>query len=131
MPFYAAGARYTKEFTWTRIRSKRQRCVVALGRWSGVVASVTVNGHEAGSIAFAPYELDVSRFMQSAKNVITVTVYGSLKNTLGPHHNNPPLGRAWPSQFQQGAKGGYPSGSAYSTVGYGLIKDFTLNRLEE
>ena len=131
MPFYAAGVRYTKEFAWTPTRSKPERCVVALGRWSGVVAGVTVNGHEAGSIAFAPYELDVSRFLQSARNVVTVTVYGSLKNALGPHHNNPPLGRAWPSQFQQGAKGGYPSGSAYSTVGYGLVDDFVLRRVEE
>jgi hypothetical protein len=127
MPFYAGGVSYTKEFAWRG--SKWRQCVVALGRWSGVVAGVTVNGREAGSIAFAPYELDVSRLLRYGKNEITVTVYGSLKNSLGPHHNNPSLGRAWPSQFQQGAKEGYPRGAAYSTVGYGLFDDFILRNV--
>ncbi len=55
-----------------------------------------------------------------------MTVFGTLKNTLGPHHNNPSLGTAWPGMFQKGAAGGYPPGSAYSVVGYGLFDDFKL-----
>jgi hypothetical protein len=59
---------------------------------------------------------------------VSVIVYGTLKNTLGPFHNNPPLGMAWPGSFQQGAKGGYPPGSEYSVVDYGLFGDFKLLR---
>jgi hypothetical protein len=85
-----------------------------------------VNGRKAGSIAFAPFECDVTKHLRPGKNEVAVVVYGSLKNTLGPHHNNPALGAAWPAQFQQGAKGGYPPGLEYSVVDYGLLEDFVL-----
>jgi len=55
-----------------------------------------------------------------------VAVIGTLKNTLGPFHNKPLLGRAWPSGFQQGAKDGRPAGKDYSVVGYGLFEDFKI-----
>jgi hypothetical protein len=55
-----------------------------------------------------------------------VVVFGTLKNTLGPFHNSPPLGSAWPGSFQRGAKGGPPPGSAYSVLDYGLFEDFKL-----
>jgi hypothetical protein len=59
-------------------------------------------------------------------NEVEVRVFGTLKNALGPFHNNPPLGRAWPGSFQQGAKGGRPAGQAYSVVDYGLFEDFKI-----
>ena len=59
---------------------------------------------------------------------VEVHVIGTLKNTLGPHHNSPPLGRAWPGSFQQGAKGGRPPGKGYDFVGYGLFEDFKILR---
>ena len=73
-----------------------------------------------------PYRLDVTGLMTLGTNDVSVSVVGTLKNTLGPFHNDPPLGRAWPGSFQQGAKGGRPSGSEYSVVGYGLFEDFKL-----
>jgi hypothetical protein len=86
-----------------------------------------VNGKQAGWIGCAPFELEVTHFLRPGDNVVTVTVYGSLKNTLGPHHNSPPPGKAWPGQFQKGAAGGFPPGTAYSTIGYGLFEEFVLN----
>jgi hypothetical protein len=126
MPFYADGVSYTKSFDLAAGQIKSRRFVIRLGRWRGVIAGVTVNNREAGTIAFAPYELDVTKALKPGTNSVTVTVYGSLKNTLGPHHNNPLLGRAWPSQFQEGAKEGRSPGSEYSNVGYGLFEDFVL-----
>ena len=123
MPFYAGRVSYTREFKL----APGTRAVVALGRWSGVVAVVAVNGKQAGWIGCAPFELEVTHFLRPSDNVVTVTVYGSLKNTLGPHHNSPPPGKAWPGQFQKGAAGGFPPGTAYSTIGYGLFEEFVLN----
>jgi hypothetical protein len=85
-----------------------------------------VNGKKAGVIGFEPFELDVRPHLKPGVNEVSVVVYGSLKNTLGPHHNNPLLGRAWPGAFQQGAKDGRPPGSKYSVVGYGLVEDFSV-----
>ncbi|HSQ75825.1 MAG TPA: hypothetical protein VLT13_09730, partial [Bacteroidota bacterium] len=104
------------------------RFAVRLGKWNGTMATVTVNGTDAGVIAFPPYDLDVTNALKAGENTICVAVYGSLKNTLGPHHNNPSPGRAWPSQFQQGAKEGVAPGREYSTIGYGLFEDFTLSQ---
>jgi hypothetical protein len=124
LPFYAGKVSYTGEFSLSE--APPGRTVVALGRWSGVVAAVTVNGTEAGWIGIPGYDLDVAPLLKTGANEVIVTVYGSLKNTLGPHHNAPPLGRAWPGQFQKGAPGGYPPGSAYSTIGYGLMEEFEI-----
>jgi hypothetical protein len=131
LPFYADGVSYTQAFDVSAAQIRSRRYVVRLGRWQGVVAGVTVNGRDAGMIAFAPYELEVTKVLRPGTNRVTVTVYGSLKNTLGPHHNQPALGRAWPSQFQQGPKEGRGPGSAYSTVGYGLFEDFLLRSSHE
>jgi hypothetical protein len=126
MPFYSGGVEYKQEFEITKSEAGARRFVVRLGKWNGVVSSVFVNGKEAGVIAFPPHELDITDMIQAGLNNVVITLYGSLKNTLGPHHNNPPLGRAWPSQFQVGAKGRVALASDYSTVPYGLFEDFEL-----
>jgi hypothetical protein len=126
MPFYGDKVGYAKNVQFTEKDLKRGGVFVQLEGWSGVVAEVLVNGKKAGVIAFEPFELDISRQLRPGINEIAVLVCGSLKNTLGPHHNNPLLGRAWPGQFQQGAKDGRPSGSKYSLVGYGLMEGFRV-----
>ncbi len=126
MPFYADGVRYTRTYDMPVPAANYGRIVVSSGDWSGSLADVRVNGKPAGIIAFPPFELDVTSLVRPGRNTVEVTVYGTLKNTLGPHHNNPPLGRAWPNMFQRGAQGGQPSGTAYSTIGYGLAGDFIV-----
>jgi hypothetical protein len=56
-----------------------------------------------------------------------VRVVGSLKNLLGPHHNNPPRGAAWPAQFEA-APETQPAGQDYDTIAYGLNEPFKLLR---
>jgi hypothetical protein len=126
MPFYGEKVEYTKNVRISDAELKSQNVFVRLGKWSGVVAEVMVNGKKAGVIGFEPFELDVRQHLKPGDNEVSVIVYGSLKNTLGPHHNNPLLGRAWPGAFQQGAKDGRPPGSKYSVVGYGLMEDFSV-----
>jgi hypothetical protein len=68
----------------------------------------------------------VTQWIQPGENDIEVTVIGTLKNTLGPHHGNPPLGTAWPGSFQKGPNPGPPAGDRYSTVAYGLAEPYVL-----
>jgi hypothetical protein len=128
LPFYSGGVGYTMTFG---VLGKKElgnyRYGVELVNWRGSVAEVKVNDRTAGFIAFPPYQLDISDLVEERiDNKVTVIVYGTLKNTLGPHHNNPPLGMAWPSMFQKGAEGGHPPGSKYSVVGYGLFENFWI-----
>ncbi len=122
-PFYAGGVAYRQRFNIDRAAG---RYSVALRGWRGSVAKVSIRGHAAGYIDAPPWECNVSRWIQRGQNEIEVTVIGTLKNTLGPHHGNPPLGAAWPGSFQRGPNPGPPPGDQYSTVGYGLSEPFVL-----
>jgi hypothetical protein len=125
-PLYSGGVSYAKTYDLSALNTGKEHYMVKLGTWQGSVAEVRVGEKRAGFIAFAPFELDITDFLSTGQNTVSVVVYGTLKNMLGPHHNNPPLGLAWPGMFQKGAEGGYPPGSAYSVVGYGLFEDFKV-----
>ena len=125
-PFYGGFVNYAKTIEVPADRPKDARFYVELGKWLGSTAEVFVNGKKAGLIAFAPFKLDITDSLGPGKNEVVVAVCGTLKNTLGPFHNNPPLGSAWPGSFQQGAKDGRPAGQAYGIVDYGLFEDFRI-----
>ncbi|MBU0618201.1 MAG: hypothetical protein KKI02_10825, partial [Planctomycetes bacterium] len=127
-PFYGAGVGYTGEFVVSNPSGKYR---VACPSWYGSVAKVNVNGEPAGFITAPPWECDVTPLIRSGANEIEVVVIGTLKNTLGPHHGNPPLGRAWPGMFEQAPETGPPPGGDYATVGYGLFEPFVLKQVRE
>jgi hypothetical protein len=125
-PLYARGVSYGKTYTLSAADPVKERTIIRLGAWLGSVAEVKIGAKTAGYIFRPPFELDITDSIRPGQNEVSVTVFGTLKNTLGPHHNNPPLGTAWPGMFQKGPEGNYPPGSSYSVVGYGLFEDFKL-----
>ncbi|MDO9579653.1 MAG: hypothetical protein Q7J06_03670, partial [Bacteroidales bacterium] len=62
--------------------------------------------------------------IKPGENKIDVKVIGSLKNLLGPHHNNPEPGFVGPGSFRNVK--GYPAGKDYHMIDYGLFEDFSL-----
>lgn len=122
-PFYAAGVAYLQRF---QVAETKGQFAVHLPKWYGSIARVKVNGADAGCIDAPPWERDVTRWIRKGQNEVEVTVVGTLKNTLGPHHGSPSLGTAWPGQFQNGPNPGPPPGRRYHTVGYGLFEPFVL-----
>jgi hypothetical protein len=125
-PFYAAGVAYRESF---KVGKPEGQYRVALPKWLGSVAKVSVNGKLAGYIDAPPWECDVTKQIKRGDNEVEVTVVGTLKNTLGPHHGSPGLGSAWPGMFQRGPNPGPPPGEGYSTVGYGLLEPFVLKQV--
>jgi hypothetical protein len=123
LPFYAQGVVYKETF---QVDAKTDRARVRLGKWYGSVAKVTVNGKPAGNIYTAPWTLDVSSLIKKGENTVEVSVVGTLKNTLGPHHGNPGVGSAWPGMWHQAPNPGPPPGANYHTLDYGLWEPFTL-----
>ncbi len=124
-PFYAAGVAYRQSFN---VGTPEGKYLVRLPKWLGSVAKVSVNGKPAGYIDAPPWACDVTKQIQRGENNVEVTVIGTLKNTLGPHHGSPGLGAAWPHAFQVGPDFGPPPGETYSTVGYGLFEPFRLEQ---
>jgi hypothetical protein len=124
LPFYADKVGYSTSYDIADAGSSHY--TVRLNKWNGTVAEVNVNGVKAGVLISEPYELDVTRFIKNGTNTVSVNVTGSLINTLGPHHNNQPLGMAWPAMFKEGNPKGYPPGKEYRFVDYGLTNNFEL-----
>ncbi len=125
MPFFAEGVTYTRPY---HVPQKAGRYIVTLPDWYGSVATVTVNGHGAGHVVSRPWEVDVTDSILAGHNTIGVRVIGTLKNTLGPHHGKPVLGKAWPWDFRQAPASGPPPAGGYHTVGYGLSAPFILQQ---
>ena len=105
---------YENGFTDSREKAK---AVIMAGQ-------VYVNGQKAGTIAFDPWQLDVTSYLKEGCNTIDVHVIGSLKNLLGPHYRNPAPGLASPWHWKNVDK---PiPGKEYQMVDYGLMEDFEL-----
>jgi hypothetical protein len=120
-PFYSWGFTYKEEFN---IENNEGIWEVALGKWNGTVAEVKVNGQKANPIAFPPYTTDITALIKPGSNIVEVSVIGSLKNLLGPHHNKPVSGFVSPWIWRDVRS--YPSGKEYQMSDYGLYEDFTL-----
>jgi hypothetical protein len=121
LPMYGQGVNYVKE---VQLTTRPKQLMVRLGKWNGTVAVVSVNGRPAGIIAYDPFELDISKYVVLGKNNIEITVIGSLKNLLGPHHNSPKPGLASPWHWRNIKA--YPAGKDYDIYDYGLLEDFQL-----
>jgi hypothetical protein len=121
LPFYSWGVTYRKEFD---IENTAGKWEVDLGNWNGTVAEVSVNGQHATDIAFPPYHSDITGLIKPGKNKVEVKVIGSLKNLLGPHHNNPAPGLASPWLWRNIKL--HPAGKDYQMLDYGLFDDFVL-----
>jgi len=126
LPLYSAGVGYSQKFD---VAAPSGRYRVSLPKWYGSVAQVNVNGKPAGFVSAPPWECDVTDAVRAGANEIEVVVIGTLRNTLGPHHGNPPLGRAWPAMFQQAPESGPPPGEMYATIAYGLFEPFVLKHV--
>jgi hypothetical protein len=124
LPFYSDKVSYS---TKVAVAGKDGRYYFVAKDWKGTVAEVHVNGTKAGLIAFPPYEADITDYMAEGENTVDFIITGSLRNLLGPHHRNPPVGFASPWNWRYVEK--YPPGKDYSLYEYGLNSNFAiLNR---
>ncbi len=129
LPLYGHGVTYSESFN---VSKPDGRYLVSLPQWYGSVAKVTVNGHFTDYIISKPWECDVTKWIEKGENKVDVTIIGTLKNMLGPHHTNDPLrGKAWPNAFRVGPENGPPPGDKYDTIGYGLFEPFVLKQVVE
>ena len=125
LPFYAQGVVYEQAY---EIGQPAGRYVFRVPAWYGSVAEVLVDGKSAGRMVSRPWEVDVTDLVHAGRNAIQLRVVGTLKNTLGPHHGKPVLGKAWPWDFRQSPPSGPPAGGTYHTVGYGLFEPPVLEQ---
>jgi hypothetical protein len=126
-PFYSDQVAYSRHFYPD---DKFDGYTVNLNAWQGTVAEVWVNGNKAGIIGWDPNELEISPWVRQGENEVTIRVIGSLKNLLGPHHNNPGKGVVTPWSFFY-APENQPAGLNYDLLDYGLFEKFDINGYSE
>ena len=124
LPFYGQTVSYTKNFEVL----EESELLVKLPEWEGTVAEILIDRKHAGIIQTKPYEFKTK--LPAGSHEIQVVVNGSLKNTLGPHHNVTRSGIVTPWSFKF-APEKQPSGNEYDLLDYGLMQDFQVYRLFE
>lgn len=121
LPFYSWDMIYRKDF---EILKKGTYYEIGLEDWEGTVAEIYANGKHAGTMTLPTDHVDLTNFIKRGKNSIEVRITGSLKNLLGPHHNNPKAGLSGPGNWRNIKN--YPAGNDYQLFDYGLMRDFNL-----
>lgn len=129
-PFYSGRVAYKQRFNTKSIQSDSEKNLnpnIRLGHWSGTVARIDVNDEFLGyADDNTPVPVDRHLLNSDPQTAsVTVTVYGSLKNVLGPHHAGPIRGSAWPGMFQK-APQNQPPGKNYDVLGYGFSEEIKL-----
>jgi len=122
LPFYSDAISYSKTY---QLQPGDKRYIINAPFWEGSTIEVKVNNKKAGLIGWQPNEMDITDFIKDGENEISLLVYGTPRNLLGPHHNGPVRGTAWPAMFES-APPHQPTGREYDFIGYGLFEDFTI-----
>ena len=122
MPQYGHRVAYTTTFE----AAPGGRYTLKMPEWNGVVAKVSVNGAEAGHIYCQPMECDITGQVRPGENTVEVVIYGSLRNTLGPHLGDSSTGFTHPGSWNKAPESGPPPGANYFSIGYGLLAPFEV-----
>ena len=102
LPFYSGNVTY--DFTVEASPRSGERWLLTADSWHGVATRILVNGSAAGIIAWPPYELDVTDFITTGVDTISVEVLGHRRNSHGPLHRTDPHPR-WTGPFSFATEG--------------------------
>jgi len=83
-PFFAGTISLMQE---VEVPKPKGKAVLEIEGLNTVVATVLVNGKEAGQIFIKPHEIEVTDLLKEGKNTIEIQLTNSLRNLLGPHHH--------------------------------------------
>ena len=125
MPFYADAIDYNFRLSIDSIPNV-EKVLLNLDDWDGALAVVLYKDQILGKIGWYGQTLDLTNVIQQARDEshkemdLTVRVYGTPKNLLGPHHAGKLRGSAWPGSFHQ-APERQPTGTSYDVIEYGLF----------
>ena len=98
-PFYAGRALLTQSVN-LQPPADGERMVLKLPGMDAALAKVKINGQEAGAIAWAPYEIDITGVVRGGDNEVEIELVGTLRNLLGPHHREGgDLDHCWSTAF--------------------------------
>lgn len=79
--YYSGKAMYKLDFTWNKEQLHNQKLLLSLGKLVAI-ASVKINGREAGGVWTEPYTVDITSFVKPGNNQLEITVVNTWANRL-------------------------------------------------
>jgi hypothetical protein len=86
LPFYAGRLQF-KTLLPTLDINNDFRVFVRIDQLDGAVAEVLVDGKRIGCFVSHPLKVDITEALSAGGHELTIVVYGTLRNLLGPHHH--------------------------------------------
>ena len=114
---YSGAMTYAARFS--NPAGKKQRLFLEIPEWQGVLLKVRVNGAEAGTVAWPPYEIDLTDVAAPGANRLEIEIVSSRRNLLGPLHLKEKL-PGW-TGWGQFIAGGDDITERYVSLPYGLM----------
>lgn len=88
-PFYAGNVELTQTVSvpadW--FHEDQKRIYLDMEPPHAVLVRTRINGEDVGVRAWHPFQFDVTRWIRPGDNEITLKLFGSCRNLLGPHHH--------------------------------------------
>ncbi|MBD3183859.1 hypothetical protein GF312_16360 [Candidatus Poribacteria bacterium] len=102
-----------------------QRAFLEIPNWKGVLVKIRLNGKSAGTVAWPPYEIDITDALKPGKNRLEIEVMSSRRNLLGPLH----LTEVYPTWTGPGqyVTNGDQWTDEYVNIPYGLMESPALS----
>lgn len=117
-PFYAGNMIYKADVDIKKQEDKKY--ILGLGKSSGCLFGIKVNGKHVANIAWQPWETDITDYITDGSNSLELVVVGTLRNTMGPlHHKAGDLRSVGPHSFKDEANWIHE----YQLVPYGLLEE--------
>lgn len=85
-PFFAGSYELSQTFVMSE-RPGAGRYILTLPGAEATLVGVRVNGQPLPTLFASPWEADVTGLLRKGRNEVTLTLTGSLRNLLGPHHH--------------------------------------------
>lgn len=84
LAFYSADVLYKTKISVKK--SKGERVYLRVPQFKGTTLRVTIDGADAGVIAWPPYELDITDYLSGTSCDLGIEISGSRRNSHGPLH---------------------------------------------
>jgi len=111
-PFYSGKFMLTKEFTIGDLEPKMDY-FIEFPNFEATVLEVSLNGKLIDTLCCSPYQINISEQLNPGLNHLSIVLVSSLRNLMGPHHNqSAEMIRVGPANFT--GAGGFPDGAGNS-----------------
>ncbi len=108
-PFFSGSFKLTKEFPIGNLEPEMEY-FIEFPNFEAIVLEVTLNGKLIDTLCWSPYQINISEHLTPGTNQVSIVLVSSLRNLMGPHHNqSAEMIRVGPANFT--GAGGFPDGS--------------------